>query len=269
MKDILDTPAERDLPPGEAARMRADLMTSIRRPRRRRRTGVRLGIATVATAAAVVAGVAMVPNDEQVRHLAMGSSELSPTLHRAMEQCLKWNAQHERLPVSIDDLAVAAEQDHRAVALFMTKTGYFTCNVARPPHEEVTGGTSGERVWPQRDWLPGSIQQLLLMSSKVDGGDVAVTGRVSARVHRLVLEHGDGHTTTARLVNGVFGLLTEGANVTRDAELISYDATGSEIDRRLLFRPSMQFDYCYVDSAGTLVYGEPGVDCRPAEPWGR
>ncbi|MGC5285826.1 hypothetical protein [Micromonospora sp. DT231] len=267
MKDILDTPAERELPPASAARMRADLMTSIRRPRRR--GAVRLGIATVATAAAVVAGVAMVPNDGEAGHLAMGSGELSPTLHQAMKQCLKWNAQHERLPVSMDDLAVAAEQDHRVLALFMTETGYFTCDVSRPPHGEPSGGTSGERVWPQRKWLPGPIQRLLLTSTDLDGGDVAVTGRVSARVHRLVLEHGDGHTTTARMVNGVFGLLSEGASVTKDAELVSYDTTGAEIDRRLLFRPSDEFDNCYVDSSGTIVYGEPGGDCRPAEPWGR
>jgi hypothetical protein len=103
----------------------------------------------------------------------------------------------------------------------------------------------------------------------MDGGDVAVTGRVSARVHRLVLEHGDGHTTAARLTDGVFGLLTEGANVNKDAELVSYDAKGTEIDRRLLFRPSNQFDHCYADSSGTVVYGEPGTDCQPAELWSR
>ncbi|MFG1838429.1 hypothetical protein ACGFH8_08350 [Micromonospora sp. NPDC049175] len=267
MKDILDTPAERELPPASAARMRADLMTSIRRPRRR--GAVRLGIATVATAAAVVAGVAMVPNDGEVRHLAMGSSELSPTLHRAVERCLKWNGQMERLPLSVDDVAVAAEQDHRGLALFITDTGYFTCEVTMRPGEEISGGATGARVWPQRAWLPGPVQRLLLMSTEADGGDVGVTGRVSARVHRLALEHGDGQTTTARLVNGVFGLLTEGASVTRDAELVSYDTTGAEIDRRLLFRPSDEFDNCYVDSSGTIVYGEPGTDCRPAEPWGR
>ncbi|GGO06508.1 hypothetical protein [Micromonospora parathelypteridis] len=114
----------------------------------------------------------------------------------------------------------------------------------------------------------GPIQRLLLVSTEADGGDVAVTGRVSARVQRLVLEHGDGQTTTARMVNGVFGLITEDANTNEDAELVSYDTTGAEIDRRLLFRPSDQFDHCYEDSAGTLVYGEPGAACRPAERWG-
>ncbi|MEU4472716.1 hypothetical protein [Micromonospora sp. NPDC023888] len=267
MRDILDTPAERDLPPGTAVRMRADLMTSIRRPRRRRT--VRLGIATVATAAAVVAGVAMVPSGDEVQHLAMGSSELSPTLHQVVKQCLEWNTQMERIPLSMNDVAVAAEQDHRGVVLFMTDTGYFTCEVWMQPHREISGGANGERVWPQRDWLPGPVQRLLVMSTEVDGGDVAVTGRVSARVQRLVLEHGDGQTTAARLVNGVFGLLTDDANVTRSAELVSYDVNGVEIDRRPLFRPSDEFDHCYVDSSGTLVYGKPGADCRPAEPWGR
>ncbi|MFF0152372.1 hypothetical protein [Micromonospora sp. NPDC005203] len=266
MKDILDLPAERDLPPGRAVRMRAELMTSIRRPRRRR--AVRLGIATVATAAAVVAGVATVPRGDEVRHLAMGSGELSPTLHRAVEKCLEWNGQMERIPLSMNDVAVAAEQDDRGLALFITDTGYFTCEVTMRPGEEISGGATGARVWPQRAWLPGPVQRLLLMSTEADGGDVGVTGRVSARVQRLVLEHGDGQSTTARLADGVFGLLTDHAEVTRDAELVSYDTTGVEIDRRLLFRPSDEFDNCYVDSAGTLVYGKPG-DCRPAEPWGR
>ncbi|HEX5994781.1 MAG TPA: hypothetical protein VFY84_06530 [Jiangellales bacterium] len=267
MKDILDVPVERDLPPGRAARMRSDLMTSIHQPRPR--STVRLGIATVAAAAAVVAGVAVVPHDGGVHLLAMGPDELSPTLRQAMEQCLSWNAQHERIPVSMAQLAMAAEQDHRAVALFVTETGYFTCDVFMSPGEEVSGSTDGAHDWPQRAWLPGPVQRLLLSSTESEGGDVAVSGRVSGRVHRLVLEHGDGHATTARLADGVFGLLTEGANVNEDAELVSYDANGAEIDRRLLFRPSDQFDHCYTDSSGTVVYGKPGPNCRPAEPWSR
>ncbi|MER7894525.1 hypothetical protein ABTX15_32555 [Micromonospora sp. NPDC094482] len=267
MKDILDAPIERDLPPGKATRMRADLMTSIHRPRPR--TAVRLGIATMAAAAAVVTGVAVAPNGDDVQQLAMGPGELSPTLHQAMEQCLSWNAQTERLPVSLDQLAVAAEQHHRAVALFMTETGYLTCDVSMSPGEEISGGITGASDWPQRDWLPGPVQRLLLTSTEIEGGDVAVTGRVSARVHRLLLEHGDGHTTAARLNDGVFGLLTEDASVNEDAELVSYDATGTEVDRRLLFRPSDEFDTCYADSSGNVVYGKRGSDCLPAERWNR
>ncbi|SDY03711.1 hypothetical protein SAMN05444365_101452 [Micromonospora pattaloongensis] len=267
MRDILDAPIERDLPPGEAARMRADLMRSIHRSRPR--AAVRLGIVAMAAAAAVVVGVAVAPNGDDVQHLAMGPDELSPTLRQAMEQCLSWNAQHEQIPVSMDQLAVAAEQDHRAVALFMTETGYLTCDVSMSPREGVSGGITAERDWPQRGWLPGPVQRLLLTSTEIDGGDVAVTGRVSARVHRLVLEHGDGHTTAARLADGVFGLLTEGSSVRENAELVSYDARGTEIDRRLLFRPSDEFDHCYADSSGNVVYGKPGTDCQPAERWSR
>ncbi|WP_433552147.1 hypothetical protein ACQP08_00460 [Micromonospora zamorensis] len=267
MKNIFETPVERDLPPGAAARMRSDLMASVHRPRSRR--ALRLGVATMATATAMIAGVAMVPSGDDVRHLAMGPNELSPTLRGAMEQCLSWNEEMERLPVSMDQLAVAAEQDHRAVALFISETGYFTCEVSMAPGEEISGGASSERDWPQRNWLPGPVQRLLLVSSRIDGGDVAATGRVSARVHRLVLEHGDGQTTTARLADGVFGLITEDANANGDAELVSYDDTGAEIDRRPLFRPSDQFDHCYADPSGTLVYGSPGTDCLPAERWSR
>ncbi|MGC4894381.1 hypothetical protein ACLQ2X_11255 [Micromonospora sp. DT31] len=220
-------------------------------------------------AAAVVVGVAVAPDNDDVQHLAMGPHELSPTLRRAMEQCLSWNAQAERLPVSMAHLVVAAEQDHRAVAVFITDTGYFTCDVSMRPGAEISGGIGGERDWPQQGWLPGPVQRLLLTSTEVDGGDVAVTGRVSARVHRLVLEHGDGHTTTARLSGGVFGLLTEGGTVRRDAELVSYDANGTELDRRLLFRPSDEFDHCFTDSSGKVVYGKPGPDCLPAERWSR
>ncbi|MFJ5541982.1 hypothetical protein [Micromonospora chalcea] len=267
MRDVLDAPTERDLPPAKAARMRADLMRSIHRPRSR--TPLRLGIAAMAATAAVAVGVAVSPTNDDVQHLAMGPHELSPTLRQAMEQCLSWNAQTERFPVSMGQLAVAAEQDHRAVALFITETGYFTCDVSAPSGAEVSGGSGGERDWPQRGWLPGPVQRLLLTSTEAEGGDVAVTGRVSARVHRLVLEHGDGHTTAARLSSGVFGLVTEGGTVRQDAELVSYDASGTEIDRRLLFRPSDEFDHCYADSSGKVVYGNPGTDCLPAERWSR
>ncbi|MBB5116379.1 hypothetical protein FHU28_006218 [Micromonospora echinospora] len=267
MRDVLDAPTERDLPPAKAARMRADLMRSIHRPRSR--TAVRLGIATMAATAAVVVGVAVAPTNDDVQHLAMGPHELSPALRQAIEQCLSWNAQAERIPVSMGQLAVAAEQDHRAVALFMTETGYLTCDVSTPSGEEASGGVGGERDWPQQSWLPGPVQRLLLTSTEADGGDVTVTGRVSPRVHRLVLEHGDGHTTTARLSSGVFGLVTEGGTVRQDAELVSYDASGTEIDRRLLFRPSDEFDHCYTDSSGKVVYGKPGTDCLSAERWSR
>jgi hypothetical protein len=103
----------------------------------------------------------------------------------------------------------------------------------------------------------------------MDGGSVSVLGRVSARVDRLVLEHGNGRTTTARLRDGAFGIISRTDDVRKDAELVSYDRAGREIDRRLLFQFSEEYDHCYTDPDGTVIYGEPGPDCRPADPWDR
>lgn len=143
----------------------------------------------------------------------MGPTELSPTLHRSVEQCLDWNAQEplhtdnsaERgdasgggqpdgaswPAVTVDDLAVAAQRDDTAALLFLTEAGYLTCDVRLRAGREPTGGLGGAAHWPQRDWLPGPVQWLSLGSTEPDGGDVTVSGRISAPVYRLVLEHGD------------------------------------------------------------------------------
>ncbi|WP_405108848.1 hypothetical protein OG559_27270 [Micromonospora sp. NBC_01405] len=171
--------------------------------------------------------------------------------------------------MTLDDLAVAVERDDRAMVLFMSDTGYLICEVIRPGGGEPGGALSHER-WSRPDWLPGPVQRLLLTSSESEGGDVTVGGRVSARVHRLVLDHGDGRTTTtARISRGAFGLVTHAAPVTWRAELVSYDAAGGELDRRRLFRPSDWFDHCYATPSGEVVYGPAGADCRPAERWAR
>jgi hypothetical protein len=57
--------------------------------------------------------------------------------------------------------------------------------------------------------------------------------------------------------------------VNQKAELVSYDTAGREIDRRPLFPPPGWFDRCYVDPSGKVVYGKPGPNCRPADPWTR
>jgi hypothetical protein len=131
---------------------------------------------------------------------------------------------------------------------------------------EVLGGV-GSEAWPHRDWLPGPVQRLSVSSTELDSGAVSVLGRVSARVHRLVLEHGNGATTTARLAGGAFGLLSRADDVRPGAELVSYDAQGREIDRQPLFTPLDTFPHCYTDPAGQVIYGTPGPGCRPADPW--
>lgn len=269
MTDLLDPPAERDLPPARSAWMRADLVTAMSRPPAR---SVRRRLAMAATAVVAIGGsllLAMPGDQDGEQLLAMGPGELSPTVRPTVQQCLEWNAQHERVPVSLPDLAVAAHRDHRTVALFLTDSGYLACDVSAPPGKEPTGGTATAREWPYGDLLPGPVDRLLLSSSDKDGGEVSVGGRVSARVDRLVLEHGNGHATAARLADGVFGLLSEGADVEPDAELVSYDASGREIDRRPLFQRTDQLDRCYTDPSGEVIYGRPGPDCRPAEHWTR
>jgi hypothetical protein len=102
-----------------------------------------------------------------------------------------------------------------------------------------------------------------------------VIGRASARVKRLVLEHGDGRTTAARLKDGAFGLVSTGGPVRADAKLVSYDAHGNELGRMPLFDRD---ERCYADPAGRVLYpihvprDAPPPDpatCLPTEPWGR
>ncbi len=99
---------------------------------------------------------------------------------------------------------VATERGDHALLLFMNDVGYATCDLrSAGRNREVFGGISVD-PWPHGEWLPGPVQRLLLTSTEHDGGDVSVSGRVSERVQRLVLDHGDGHTTTARLSGGAF-----------------------------------------------------------------
>ncbi|MEU6025329.1 hypothetical protein [Micromonospora sp. NPDC047134] len=102
-------------------------------------------------------------------------------------------------------------------------------------------------------------------------GDLSVSGRVSERVQRLVLDHGDGHATAARLAGGAFGLMTAGARLKADddPQLVSYDKRGVEIDRRPLFQAEDQLDRCYTTPSGKLIYGKPSGTCRPAGGWKR
>ncbi|MFG1654891.1 hypothetical protein ACGFIE_33710 [Micromonospora sp. NPDC049275] len=279
MNNILDLPAERDLPPKAAYAMRARILGSVR-PRPARTPRLRVAVAGVVLLA-MVSGVAAVvwqrPDRSPVQVLAMGSGELSPTLRDAAERCLQWNSprrqtrqnpSEQTVPVSLADLAVAMERGHRALVLFMNDVGYATCDVESPGTDRESGGGVTD-PWPHGEWLPGPVQRLLLTSTEADGGDVIVSGRVSGRVHRLVLDHGDGHTTAARLSGGAFGLMTSDARLTAgvDPELVSYDAEGTEIDRRPLFQAEDELEHCFAGPDGKRIYGTPTSGCRPAEKW--
>ncbi|MGN9807759.1 hypothetical protein ACTMSW_00140 [Micromonospora sp. BQ11] len=281
MNNILDLPAERDLPPEAALAMRARIL-GFATPPPARTPRLRIAVA-VAVLLAVASGAAAVvwdrPERSAVQVLAMGAGELSPTLQDAAERCLQWNSPQRQsrqdpekrpVPVSLADLAVATERGDRALVLFMNDVGYATCDVEGAGTARESGGGATE-PWPHGEWLPGPVQRLLLTSTEADGGDVSVSGRVSSRVHRLVLDHGDGHTTTARLSEGAFGLMTSDSRLKadNDPELVSYDAHGTEIDRRPLFQAEDQLEHCYTGPDGKRIYGKPTSGCRPAEKWGR
>ncbi|HET9517485.1 MAG TPA: hypothetical protein VFO77_07170, partial [Actinoplanes sp.] len=242
--------------------------------------------AVVGAVVVVAAGVTMAVNiigdtRADTRILAMAQSELTPSLHDAARDCLAFNAAakadaegeargHFAGPMATTDLAVAAERGDETAVLLMNDREYLACERSAPDGREPTGGMSSGR-WKNRDWVPGPVQRLSMTSTEMQGGDVTVIGRVSSRVHRLVLDHGDGHQTPARLKRGVFGLISDGHRVRQDAALVTYDADGKEIGREPLFRPLEEGEdgRCYVNPAGDVVFGKKGTGCLRAEPWSR
>lgn len=274
MNDLLKPPADRDLPPRRAARMRAQLLTKARRPRPRRYL---LAAAAVLTLIATVTVVLEVRHERTTQILALGPGELDPSLRKAAQRCIDVMApqpdagapQPEFVPVSLADVTIASRQGTWVGVLFLNETGYLGCETQIAFGRVFSVGVGGE-AWPHRGWLPGPVQRLSLSSTAADGGSVSVLGRVSARVHRLVLEHGTGRTTTARISGGAFGIISRTDDVRANAELVSYDTAGQEIDRRRLFQPPDVYDHCYTDPAGHVVYGTRGpADCLPADPWSR
>jgi hypothetical protein len=254
-----------------------------------RRSFLHRRLAVLSIAAAVAAGTTAVVahlNAGDTRVIAMGQSEMSPVLQKAARLCLTPGKSDPTFPlappgVTMADLTVAVQRDDRVTTLFIGPRGYHGCEVDMTPGEEDRlSSVSLPWTSKSKDWLPGPVQVLGMSSTEFDGGDVSVTGRVSDQVHRLLLDYGDGHTTAARLTRGTFGLISDGRTVKRTAELVSYDANGTEIGRDRLFRHLDQTDdheQCYVDPTGTVVvdpdgtvvHGKPGKNCSPAQPWRR
>jgi hypothetical protein len=250
------------------------VLTAARGPRPRIPRRLLVAAAAVLTLVAAVTVTLEVRHEDRTQILAMSPGELDPSLRRVVDQCLEWMKprdgapEPEFVPVSRSDVTIASRHGSWTGVLFLNETGYMACDVQLADGHERSGSVGGE-AWPHRGWLPGPVQRLSLSSTEADGGSVAVLGRVSARVHRLVLEHGNGRTTTARLRDGAFGLISRTDDVREDAELVSYDAAGREIDRRRLFQYSGVFPHCYTDPAGKVIYDGPGPRCLPADPWTR
>jgi hypothetical protein len=284
----LAPPAERDLPAGRAsgikARLRAEMRGPVRRPRARFALA---GAVTAAVAAAVT--VPMLLPEQTPTTIAMGPGELSPSLSAAVDDCLygypdKEMFQHgPRFPVTPADVAVAVEHDGDATAVFLTDRGYVACQYTAPgplPGSEPSGGFSIEEWKGTHDWLPGPVQILLRASSEAEGGWVTAAGRISARVTRVAVEHGD-EAVEARISGGTFGLLST-SDVGADAALVAYTADGTEIWRQPFFQPTRTRYQCYADPEDTVVYpaldrkingksgiAQPADSCLPAEPWRR
>jgi hypothetical protein len=275
MKELIEPPAERDLPPGRATRMRADLLAAARQPRTRVPRRLLVAAAAVLTLVAAVAVTLEVRHEDRTQILAMTPGELDPSLRRAVEDCLEMMEPRDEgapqpafVPVSPADVTIASRRGPWIAVLFLTRTGYMACEMYLRFGKLQSSSVGGE-AWPHRDWLPGPVQRLSLTSTEQDGGSVSVLGRVSARVSRLVLEHGNGRSTTARLHGGAFGLISATGDVRENAALVSYDAAGREIDRRSLFAYSQDYPHCYTDPDGTVIYGSAGQKCLPADPWTR
>lgn len=256
--------------------MRAELLRAAAgRPQPSRRRLLLAATAVLVLVAAVTVALE-VRHERGTQVLALGPGELDPSLRRAAERCVEMMAprpdagapQPAFVPVSPADVTIASRQGSLVAVLFLTEAGYMACELQLAFGRPLGAGVGGE-AWPHRGWLPGPVERLSLQSTESSGGTVSVLGRVSARVHRLVLEHGTGRTTTARLRGGAFGLISRTGDVREDAELVSYDAAGREIDRRPLFQHSGEFPHRYTDPAGTVIYGEPGPDCLPTDPWPR
>jgi hypothetical protein len=94
-----------------------------------------------------------------------------------------------------------------------------------------------------------------------------MAGRVSPRVGKVVLQHGNGRVTQANLAGGTFTIINDGPVEVERLVLVTYDRSGRVIDRRRPW-PLPQADSCYTDPTGKVVVGDASSgDCKPAEAW--
>lgn len=283
MNATLEPPAERDLPADRRAQMRADLLRAIGTPNHRApraaRTVLRWRWAAAAVACLAVtagaAGIALFRDDPVT--LAYSGGAIAPEVQHAADQCLednKWIEQRTHLdpqpygsPIG-DDLTLVnlVGRGEDAGVVFTTPAGIVYC------FNTPSGGRSINRGVTS-PWLPGpvAVESSLTKESGGTSDQFALAGRVSRRVASVVLDHGDGARTTANVAGGTFVVIASGPVEVDAATLVTYDATGTEIDRRPAYPddgPNRQTG-CFTDPSGAVVKGaRPGGDCRPAEHWG-
>jgi hypothetical protein len=218
-------------------------------------------------AGSAIAGPVLLTDDDSGPGdvIAFGTAAVSPGLQQAIKICRERVAQVVGPGVE-PKLVNRGEAGDNAVAVFLTDTRMLVCHAQR----NGAGGSYGP--YKQANWLPGPIS----VESSSGGGDFIVAGRISARVDRVELDHGDGTRTRARLSEGTFAVATFNAGIKEGmAVLITYDKAGNVIDRRspeflantLTTKDHGYAETCWTDPKGKAVYGSLGSDCKPAEPW--
>jgi hypothetical protein len=293
-------PPERDLPPNRRARMRHRVLAGLAEQPRPARRRWRIA-ATVAGLAAVLGATVTVtwtggagdtdpPGPEVV---ALGDTVLSPRVRQTGRRCLAqaqetypeagW-PQREHRPVLVNYF----ERPDQAVVLYRAGTAVLECTAgASVGPDPVLSTGAGMRVVELPQWLPGPVGPTGATTSDPDHGDATIVGFASRRVARVVLDDGAGDRTEARLVDGIFAVISAGDTGTGRWMLISYDADGHEIDRRQVLGAARMRSGCWVDKAGryvlhdvdevgrvvlleedhTLTVNPPPERCGRAEPW--
>lgn len=271
---IVELPESRDLPAGRQARMRAGLLAAIDAPRRkgRHRRVVRFAAATAVAAGAIAVVPVLLPGSASgpTAALAYSGGDIAPAIQRAADQCLDDNRGYSEPGVDISgDLRLAnlLGRDGNIVVVFTTAGGALYCF-----NESTVGGRS---MTPRAfsNWMPGAVEIGAATSAVAEGTSdyFATAGRVSRRVTRLVLDHGNGRHTDANLAGGTFVVIAAGDVDVAKTVLVAYDSAGTEIGRREGWSRrglSEQSADCYVDPTGAVVWGStPGPTCQAAEVW--
>jgi hypothetical protein len=283
VNSILEPPAERELHPRRQAEMRARLMrattpeATTRAPHRPRRRFA-LAAAGLAVTVGIATFVAVDPlgGARTTETLAYSGGAVPPEVRRAADQCLADNRgidDDSAIPDAArggrigGDLELVNFLGRRGEVAVVFTTGTATVYCFNQPER---GGRSASRT-AVSNWLPGPIVIEGGSSAEIEGSSdrFALGGRVSPRVGRVVLDHGNGRTTEANLAGGTFTVINDGAVEVEASVLVTYDRAGAVIDRRPGWAElTEQTSTCYTDPAGRVVTGSmPGADCRPAEAW--
>ncbi|GIJ49566.1 hypothetical protein Val02_64520 [Virgisporangium aliadipatigenens] len=283
MNSVLEPPAERDLPPGHRERMRQSLLREIDGGRDRRPRRPLVPLAALAGAAVLIAAVVMTTTGlpwngdsrTDVRAYAYRGGVVPQDVRRTADRCLADNdfAQRHDDPRMRPEAVVGDLELVNYVSRNGTVAVYYLAdNVLVACLNQPAEDSRSIAVEPLGDWLPGAVQIDGGVSEHIDGGGAAfsVLGRVAPGVHRVVLEHGDGLTTEANVLDGTFVVIADGPVRPGRGSLVSYDSAGTVLDRR----PAWAMDQkeprpCYTDPAGTVVVGSGSTGCGTAERWRR